>query len=79
VYHEKFRDDFVNDWISQKNSLMRSNKNESDEIKERERGIKRKAMLMAASNTPAEAEDDDLYDMDDILLGGSASKVPKLR
>jgi hypothetical protein len=75
---EKFRDDFVNDWMSQKNSLMRSNKNESDEIKERERGIKRKAMLMAASNTPAEAEDDDLYDMGDIL-GGSASKVPKLR
>jgi serine/threonine protein kinase len=48
---EKFRDDFVNDWMSQKNILMRSNKNESDEIKERQRGTKRKAMLMAATWT----------------------------
>lgn len=70
--NEEFRDGFVNDWMSQKTSLMGSNVNES----EAERGIKRKAMLMAASDTKTE-EEDDLYDMDDIL-GAPAIKVPKL-
>eukprot|EP00980_Cylindrotheca_fusiformis_P013148 scaffold3315_cov98-Cylindrotheca_fusiformis.AAC.2 len=71
---QEYRDNFVNDWMSLKNSLMRPN--ETDELKQRERGIKRKAMLMAASKTPA-GGGDDLYDMDD-LLGDPATKVPKL-
>eukprot|EP00980_Cylindrotheca_fusiformis_P023513 scaffold10551_cov63-Cylindrotheca_fusiformis.AAC.2 len=71
---QEYRDNFVNDWMSLKNSLTRPN--ETDELKQRERGIKRKAMLMAASKTPA-GGGDDLYDMDD-LLGDPATKVPKL-
>ena len=71
------RQQFVQDWMNLKKRLMHSNKSEEDEIKERERGIKRKAMLMAASTNTVDAEEDDLYDMDDIFTGGSP-KQPKL-
>mmetsp|Transcript_36663 Transcript_36663/g.88849 ORF Transcript_36663/g.88849 Transcript_36663/m.88849 type:complete len:1800 (-) Transcript_36663:303-5702(-) len=69
----EFRDKFVNDWISLKRNSMRPN----DEM-EKERGIKRKAMLMAASNAAAESktEDDDLYDMNEFME--SATKAPKV-
>jgi len=50
-------------------------KSTQDESIERERGIKRKAMLMAASKSMA-TEEDDLYDMGDIL-GGRESKKSK--
>lgn len=72
----EFRKQFVNDWISLKRCSMRPN----DEM-EKERGIKRKAMLMAAASNTSSAnvkmEDDDLYDMDD-LMEESEPKAPKL-
>jgi serine/threonine protein kinase len=74
---ESVRQQFVCDWMSLKKKLMRSSKTEEDEIKERARGIKRKAMLMAASKS-MDNEEDDLYDMDDILGGGGSSKMPKI-
>jgi hypothetical protein len=74
-----FQDEYVRDWITLKKRLMRSSKTEEDEQKERERGIKRKAMLLAASKDTGTGGDDDLYDMDDILGSGeSAAKMPKL-
>ena len=75
--NESVRQQFVKDWMTLKRKLMRSSQTEQDDIKEKERGIKRKAMLMAASSNPMDNEDDDLYDMDDIL-GGGPSKEPKL-
>jgi serine/threonine protein kinase len=75
---ESFRQEFVAEWMSLKKKLMRSSKTEEDEIKEKERGIKRKAMLMAASKSTNSAEEDDLYDMDDLLGGGGSAKIPKL-
>jgi serine/threonine protein kinase len=75
---ESFRQEFVAEWMSLKKKLMRSSKTEEDEIKEKERGIKRKAMLMAASKSTNSAEEDDLYDMDDLLGGGDSAKIPKL-
>jgi hypothetical protein len=74
---EAFQQEYVRDWMSLKKKLMRSSKTEEDETKERERGIKRKAMLMAASKT-MDNEADDLYDMDDILGDENAAKVPKV-
>lgn len=68
-----FQERFVEDWISLKNKFMKSSKSEEDEVLERERGIKRKAMLMAASKSMT-TDDDDLYDMGDILEGGEAKK-----
>ncbi len=73
-----FQDEYVRDWIALKKQLMRSSKTEEDDQNERERGIKRKAMLLAASKN-LDTGDDDLYDMDDILGdGGNSSKIPKL-
>jgi serine/threonine protein kinase len=69
---QSFQENFVQDWMSLKKRLTKSTQDESIE---RERGIKRKAMLMAASKSMA-AEDDDLYDMGDIL-GGRESKKSK--
>jgi len=72
---KSFQDNFVQDWITLKKRLTKSNE---DETKERERGLKRKAMLMAASRSATSAmEDDDLYDMGDIL-GVGETKKPKL-
>jgi len=59
---QSFQENFAEDWISLKKRLMKSNQEES---MERERGIKRKAMLMAASKSMA-VEEDDLYDMADM-------------
>lgn len=74
----KFQDDFVKDWITLKDSLLSAGKTEEDDVNERERGIKRKAMLLAASKT-MDTGDDDLYDMDDLLGDGEKdSKFPKL-
>mmetsp|Transcript_455 Transcript_455/g.950 ORF Transcript_455/g.950 Transcript_455/m.950 type:complete len:82 (+) Transcript_455:118-363(+) len=71
---QAFEENFVKDWISLKKRLTKS----SDEIKEKERGIKRKAMLMAAASTNSTATADDaLYDMGDILGVGEAKK-PKV-
>merc|ERR1712166_281914 len=69
---QSFQENFVQDWMSLKKRLTKSTQ---DESMERERGIKRKAMLMAASKSMA-AEEDDLYDMGDIL-GGRESKKSK--
>jgi len=52
-------------------------KSTEDESKERERGIKRKAMMMAATNKSTATQDDDLYDMGDIF-GVGETKKPKL-
>jgi len=69
-----FQENFVKDWISLKKRLTKS----SDEIKEKERGIKRKAMLMAAASTNSTSTAGDaLYDMGDILGVGEAKK-PKV-
>lgn len=65
-----FQETFVQEWIALKNRLMKSSKTEEDEILERERGEKRKAMLIAASKAMA-GDEDDLYDMEDILEGDS--------
>jgi hypothetical protein len=73
---EPFRQQFVQDWMTLKTKLMKSGQTEEDEIKVRERGNKRKAMLMAASTTKAVGDDDDLYDMGDLLAGGE--KKPKI-
>lgn len=67
-----FQENFAHDWIFLKKRLMKTN---HDERVEWERGIKRKAMLMAASKSTT-AEEDDLYDMGDVL-GGRESKKPK--
>ncbi len=71
-----FQESFVKDWISLKKRLTKS----SDEVKEKERGIKRKAMLMAASKnsiTMGSMDDDALYDMGEIL-GVGETKKPKV-
>lgn len=46
---EEFRMSFAQDWMSLKEQLMQSGKTQEEEIKAKARGIKRKAMLMAAS------------------------------
>lgn len=75
---KSFQDEYVRDWIALKKQLMRSSKTEEDDQQERERGIKRKAMLLAASKNMGTG-DDDLYDMDDILGDGvNPSKISKL-
>lgn len=65
-----FQENFAHDWISVKKRLMKTN---HDEMMEWERGIKRKAMLMAASKSTT-AEEDDLYDMGDVLGERKKSK-----
>mmetsp|Transcript_5477 Transcript_5477/g.16222 ORF Transcript_5477/g.16222 Transcript_5477/m.16222 type:complete len:330 (+) Transcript_5477:1-990(+) len=79
---ESFRSDFAKDWMKLKASIMLVNKEKEEEELKREQGIKRKAMLMAASSKVegnGGAIGDDLYDLDDILDVGSASlKKPKL-
>lgn len=73
---EVYQKSFVHDWIALKKKLMKTSRSEEDEMKERERGIKRKAMLLAASKTGG---DDDLYDMNEFLGdGGKSSKMPKV-
>jgi len=71
---QAFQETFVKDWISLKKRLTKSTE---DESKERERGIKRKAMMMAATNKSTATQDDDLYDMGDIF-GVGETKKPKL-
>jgi serine/threonine protein kinase len=74
---KEFQEEYARDWISLKKSLMQSSKSEADEQKERERGIKRKAMLLAANQSHMGG--DELYDMDDILGdAGRPLKAPKL-
>ena len=73
---EPFRQQFVQDWMTLKTKLMKSGQTEEDEIKVRERGNKRKAMLMAASTNKAAGDDEDLYDMGELLSGGE--KKPKI-
>jgi serine/threonine protein kinase len=81
---ESFRQTYVRDWVSLKKKLMHSSKSEEDERQERKRGIKRKAMLMAASSSLAGTshdqegivgDEDDLYDINDMLT--PATKLPK--
>jgi len=60
-----FRAEYARDWISMKKLVMHTSKTEADELKERERGMKRKAMLLTANRSNSTG--DDLYDMDDIL------------
>mmetsp|Transcript_3415 Transcript_3415/g.8110 ORF Transcript_3415/g.8110 Transcript_3415/m.8110 type:complete len:1066 (-) Transcript_3415:95-3292(-) len=67
---EAFHDVYVKDWMDLKLKLMDTGKSEDDEIIEKERGEKRKAMLAAASQAVA-ADDDDLYDMGDLLENDS--------
>jgi serine/threonine protein kinase len=71
---QTFQEQFVEDWILLKTKFMKSSKSEEDEILEREKGIKRKAMLMVVSKSIT-TEEDDLYDMGDILEGGEAKKL----
>jgi len=67
-----FQEKFVKEWIFLKKRLTKSTE---DDSKERERGIKRKAMLMAASSkSTSNAEVDDLYDMGDIFGVGDTKK-----
>jgi len=67
-----FQETFVQDWITLKKRLTKSSE---DESKERERGIKRKAMLMAASRSATNAiEEDDLYNMEDFLVDGETKR-----
>ena len=68
---QSFQESFVKDWIYLKKRLTKSD----DESKEKERGIKRKAMLMAASGKSTSS--DDLYDMGDIF-GVGETKKPKV-
>jgi hypothetical protein len=71
---EAFQDMFVKDWLDLKSKLNDSGKAEDEEMDERERGEKRKAMLAAASQAPVA---DDLYDdMVGELLDNDA-KRPK--
>ena len=76
---EPFRQQFVKDWMRLKNKLLRSNQTEEDELKAREKGIKRKAMLMAATKS-LDDDMDDLYDMGDLFDGGgeASEKKPRL-
>jgi Protein kinase domain/SET domain len=71
---KEFQEEYARDWISLKKRLMHSSKTEVDERKERERGIKRKAMLLAANQSHMGG--DELYDMDDIL--GDVGKPLKM-
>jgi Protein kinase domain/SET domain len=71
-----FQEKYARDWILLKRRLMQSSKTEADEQKERERDIKRKAILLAANQSNMGG--DDLYDMDDILGDGERPlKAPK--
>lgn len=72
---ESFRKEFVGDWMLSKKRLMGG---KTDDEEERERGIKRKAMLMAASKTSTTHDEDGLYDMDDLLGDEESSKKPKI-
>ena len=76
---EAFRQDFVKDWTRLKNKLLKSNQSQEDELKAREKGIKRKAMLIAATKS-VDDDMDDLYDMGDLLDGGGdgSGKKPRL-
>ena len=70
-----FQETFVKDWMSLKRRLTKSSE---DDSKEQERGMKRKAMLMAASRrstSTASMGDDDLYDMGDIWGAGENKKT----
>jgi serine/threonine protein kinase len=69
-HKQPFQDTFVCEWISLKNKLI--NPHNSDDNEFTESGIKRKALLMAASTT--EGNDDLLYDMSDLLGGREAKK-----
>jgi serine/threonine protein kinase len=75
---ELFQDEFVEDWMALKLKLMDVSKTEEDEMVEKERGEKRKAMLVAASQAMAVpgGDEDDLYDMGDLLE--SDAKRPKI-
>jgi serine/threonine protein kinase len=70
---ESFRQRFVEDWMSLKRKLMKSTLCEEDEARVKERNLKRKAVLMAASSAVKENEQDDLYNMDE-LFGDDAKK-----
>jgi serine/threonine protein kinase len=74
-----FQDKFAHEWTLLKNRLCKSRKPE-DDMTEQERGLKRNAVLMAASRTSLSASDDDdeddLYDLGDVL-GGEPAKRQK--
>eukprot|EP00934_Nitzschia_sp_Nitz4_P008455 Nitzschia sp. Nitz4//scaffold80_size88189//18388//23841//NITZ4_005082-RA/size88189-processed-gene-0.12-mRNA-1//1//CDS//3329558615//8445//frame0 len=76
-----FQNQFIEDWVALKKRVLRTEQSEEDDVTEREKGIKRKAMMLAASQSLGTGGgDDDLYNMDDLLgdMGGPPSKIPKL-
>jgi serine/threonine protein kinase len=66
---KSFRDMYVNDWMAMKKELVHSDV-------DREKSLKRKKMLEAIADENDEA--DDLYDVDDLLGGGSDTKRQKI-
>lgn len=68
---KSFSDQYVNDWMATKKELVHSSKAEDDDAKNREKHLKRKAMLEAAKGADDDM-DDDLYDMDDLLEDGES-------
>ena len=76
---QTFQEKFAREWMSLKYKLNTPGKSKDDDEDERERGLKRNAMLMAASSAAASTNaDDDLYDLGDVLGTGDASKKQKL-
>lgn len=69
---DSFRREYVKDWLALKERLLKQTKLEEDEAQTRARSLKRKADLIAASQ--AMDHEDELYDMDELVVGNLAHK-----
>jgi serine/threonine protein kinase len=70
---KSFQRDYVKGWLALKEKLLKQTKMEEDEAQTRARSLKRKANLIAASQ--AMDQEDDLYDMDELVLGSLSHKA----
>lgn len=65
---DSFRRQYVNDWLSLKKKFFQASKSAEEDARKHEITMKRKALLMAASDDKGDDLDDDLYG--DLLGGG---------
>lgn len=80
---ETFQKTFVQDWIDLKEKIFLKNRNGAEDGSDfshlHQKDLKRKMLLMeAASGTFNVGENDDLYDIDDIIMSGASKKRKKV-
>jgi len=71
---ESFRKQYVSEWTQLKSKLTGSDKMEEDQSDQQQKSLKRKANFLAAASA-MDNDEDDLYDMDDLLGSNSEKKL----